>query len=127
MNKHIIASPNWYNGSISDVSADGIFAFGAKNTIYLIDLAAADNGSFLGQLCGHKDRVTSIRFCKTSAYSRLCVSGSEDHFVAIWDVDGQVTVNKHGKHQVSFKTFRELSPFPYLESVYPKLEGDESK
>ena len=98
----LVASPNWYSSCISDVSVDGLFAFGARNTIFLLDLAgAASCPTVVGQLCGHKDKVTSVRFCKASAYSRLCVSGSEDHSVMIWDVDAKACVCKHGKHQVS--------------------------
>lgn len=101
-NRHILASPNWYNGAICDISLDGIFAFGGKNTVFLLDLTGPDCCQYFGQLCGHKDRVSSVQFCKTSSYSRCCVSTSEDMFVIVWDVDAKESISKHDKHLVSF-------------------------
>ena len=97
----ILASPNWYNSAISDISLDGIFAYGGKNTIFLLDLTGSECCQYVGQLCGHKDRVTSVQFCKTSAYSRCCVSASEDLSVICWDIDAKEPISKHNGHQVS--------------------------
>lgn len=35
------ASPNWYCSRCSDVNQAGVLGFGAKNTIYLVKVAAA--------------------------------------------------------------------------------------
>ncbi len=100
-NRQILASPNWYSSAISDVSLDGIFAYGGKNTIFLLDLTGPECCQYFGQLCGHKDRVTSVQFSKRSANSRCCVSTSEDLCVITWDVDGKEPISKHNRHQVS--------------------------
>ncbi|XP_028403768.1 gem-associated protein 5-like [Dendronephthya gigantea] len=96
--RHILASPNWYNSAISDISVDGIFAFGGKNTVFLLDVTGPNCCRYFGQLCGHKDRVTSVQFCKTSSYSRCCVSTSEDMSVVVWDVDAKESICKHDNH-----------------------------
>ena len=98
--QQILASPNWYNSAISDISIDGIFGYGGKNTIFLLDLTGPEYCQYYGQLCGHNDRVTSIQFCKTSTYSRCCVSGSEDHCVIKWDIDAKEAISKQSRHQV---------------------------
>ena len=99
--RQILASPNWYNSFISDISLDGIFAYGGKNTIFLLNLSGSECCQFSGQLCGHKDRVTSVQFCKTTTYSRCCVSASEDLSVIVWDIDAKEPISSHSKHQVS--------------------------
>ena len=99
--QQILASPNWYNSAISDVSLVGIFAYGGKNTVFLLDLTGPGCCRYFGQLCGHKDRVTSVQFCKVSAYSRCCVSASEDLCVITWDIDAKEPISKHNRHQVS--------------------------
>ena len=73
---------------------------GGKNTIFLLDLTGPEYCQYYGQLCGHNDRVTSIQFCKTSTYSRCCVSGSEDHCVIKWDIDAKEAISKQSRHQV---------------------------
>ena len=100
MNRQILASPNWYYSAISDISIDGIFGYGGKNTIFLLDLTGPESCQYFGQLCGHNDRVTSVQFCKASAYSRFCVSVSDDHSVIKWDIDSKEAISKHNRHQV---------------------------
>ena len=114
--KTILASPNWYNSTVCDIGAGGVFAFGGKNTIFLLDLSDS-RCCFLGQLSGHKDRVTSVRFSKSAAYSRLCASGSEDHSVMIWDIDAKASVGRHTKHEVNETVT--LYPWPRNSCVRP--------
>lgn len=37
------ASPNWYSSRCSDTNDKGLLAFGAKNTIYLVDVTASSS------------------------------------------------------------------------------------
>lgn len=97
----ILASANWYCGTICDVSRDEIFAYGGKNTIFLLDITKPQDCQYFGHLCGHKDRVTSVQFCKTPLHSRWCFSASEDLSVAVWDIDTKELISQlTGRHQV---------------------------
>lgn len=39
--RHLPASPNWYCSRCSDINGKGVLGFGAKNTIYLLNVTAA--------------------------------------------------------------------------------------
>lgn len=63
--RHLPASPNWYCSRCSDINGKGVLGFGAKNTIYLLNVTAASPAvtgkspeCFHSMLCFYK--VTSI-------------------------------------------------------------------
>ena len=93
------ASPNWYCSSVSDFSLTGIYAFGAKNCVYLLD-TKCEPPELRGQLCGHSERVSSVCFCKHELGAELAVSGADDRFVKVWDVKKKEVVAEHKGHQV---------------------------
>ena len=82
-------SPNWYQTSVTDATAHngGLLAYGAKNSIVVVRicvegpngkkvLASATDVRFVGTLAGHKDRVTTVAFCKNKSLPSLLVSGA---------------------------------------------------
>ena len=49
MHERVIpASPNWYCGRCSDTNQRGVMGFGARNTVYLLDVSA-ESCSVLGE------------------------------------------------------------------------------
>ena len=103
--KHVLpASPNWYCSSISDCSLTGIYAFGARSCIYLMDVNC-DPPEFKGQLHGHSERVTAVSFSKHILHAALAASGADDKVVKVWDVEVKLPVAEHRAHQVRKERF----------------------
>ncbi|KAF7655287.1 hypothetical protein LDENG_00058260 [Lucifuga dentata] len=92
------ASPNWYCSRCCDVNGSGILGFGAKNTIYLIDVSAASCRT-VGELVGHKDLVSGFSFCQHAGQSHVCVSSSTDGTLRFWDSEKKVLIREHAYHQ----------------------------
>lgn len=95
------SSPNWYCYRVSDCSLHSVYAFGAKNDIVLLDVAARQ---FVGVLSGgHSNRVTGLEWCKYVPFAEFhgyLVSCSDDKTVAIWDTKQQTRIKHHNVHQV---------------------------
>uniref|UniRef100_A0A4W5N0B4 Gem nuclear organelle associated protein 5 n=1 Tax=Hucho hucho TaxID=62062 RepID=A0A4W5N0B4_9TELE len=92
------ASPNWYSSRCSDTNDKGILAFGAKNTIYLVDVTASSS-TVVGELVGHRERVSGFSFCQHAGQSHNCASTSDDGTVKFWDTNEKVLVKEHKTHQ----------------------------
>ncbi|KAJ8348614.1 hypothetical protein SKAU_G00272030 [Synaphobranchus kaupii] len=92
------ASPNWYCSRSSDTNSNGIFGFGARNTVYLINITAS-SPVVVGELNGHKERVSGFAFCHHPSQDNLCASTSDDGTVKIWDINEKVTLKEHKSHQ----------------------------
>ncbi|XP_061104409.1 gem-associated protein 5 isoform X4 [Conger conger] len=92
------ASPNWYCSRSSDTSRNGIFGFGAKNTIYLLDITVS-SPAIVGELNGHKERVSGLAFCRHPGQDHLCASTSDDGTVKIWDINDKAVLKEHRSHQ----------------------------
>ncbi|XP_067085253.1 gem-associated protein 5 isoform X1 [Osmerus mordax] len=92
------ASPNWYCSRCSDTNDKGILGFGAKNTIYLVDVTAS-SCVVVGELVGHRERVSGISFCHHGDLSHICASTSDDGTVKFWDTDEKVFIKEHKSHQ----------------------------
>ncbi|XP_036380032.1 gem-associated protein 5 [Megalops cyprinoides] len=92
------ASPNWYCSRSSDTNAKGIFGFGAKNTIYLISVTAS-SPVVVGELNGHREKVSGFAFCHHPGEENLCASTSDDGTVKIWDINEKVALKDHKAHQ----------------------------
>uniref|UniRef100_A0A8C5CGQ9 Gem nuclear organelle associated protein 5 n=1 Tax=Gadus morhua TaxID=8049 RepID=A0A8C5CGQ9_GADMO len=99
MHERVIpASPNWYCGRCSDTNQRGVMGFGARNTVYLLDVSA-ESCSVLGSLSGHKERVSGFSFCRQAGQDQLCASSSDDGTVKFWDADDRVLLKEHSGHQ----------------------------
>uniref|UniRef100_A0A8C4ZRC9 Gem nuclear organelle associated protein 5 n=1 Tax=Gadus morhua TaxID=8049 RepID=A0A8C4ZRC9_GADMO len=99
MHERVIpASPNWYCGRCSDTNQRGVMGFGARNTVYLLDVSA-ESCSVLGDLSGHKERVSGFSFCRQAGQDQLCASSSDDGTVKFWDADDRVLLKEHSGHQ----------------------------
>ncbi|CAL8362299.1 unnamed protein product [Lota lota] len=101
MHERVIpASPNWYCGRCSDTNQRGVMGFGARNTVYLLDVSA-ESCTVLGSLSGHKERVSGFSFCRGAGLDQLCASSSDDGTVKFWDSDDRVVLKEHSGHQGS--------------------------
>uniref|UniRef100_A0A6Q2X9Q5 Anaphase-promoting complex subunit 4 WD40 domain-containing protein n=1 Tax=Esox lucius TaxID=8010 RepID=A0A6Q2X9Q5_ESOLU len=92
------ASPNWYCSRCSDTNDQGILGFGAKNIIYLIDVTATSS-TVVGELVGHRERVSGFSFCQHPGQSHICASSSDDGTVKFWDTNEKVLLKEHKVHQ----------------------------
>ena len=93
------ASPNWYCSAVADCSLNKIYAFGARNCVYLLDVSS-QTPVFDGQLAGHTERVTSVCFSKHTLHANFVASGSDDKTVKIWDAETKLTLLEHKAHSV---------------------------
>ena len=93
------ASPNWYCSTVADCSLSKIYAFGARNCVYLLNVSSA-TPAFEGQLVGHAERVTSVGFSKHKLHASFLASGSDDKTVKIWDVETKLALLEHKAHNV---------------------------
>jgi gem associated protein 5 len=93
-------SPNWYCSSATDCSVTGAYAFVAKRRVYILDVSR-DPPGFKGQFTEHADRTSAVVCCPHQGFSNLCVSGSDDKTVKIWDIETKLVAASHNAHQVS--------------------------
>uniref|UniRef100_A0A8C6WLR0 Gem (nuclear organelle) associated protein 5 n=1 Tax=Neogobius melanostomus TaxID=47308 RepID=A0A8C6WLR0_9GOBI len=94
------AAPNWYCSRCSDVSGAGLFGFGAKNIIYLIQVSLIYfYFCVVGELVGHRDLVSSFCFCPHTEQSHICVSSSCDGTVRFWDTETKGLLKEITTHQ----------------------------
>ncbi|XP_056140464.1 gem-associated protein 5 [Lampris incognitus] len=92
------ASPNWYCSRCSDLSERGVLGFGARDLVYLVDVSAS-SCRVVGELVGHRGRVSGFSFCHHEGQSHMCVSSSDDGTVKFWDSDEKVVLKEHTFHQ----------------------------
>lgn len=92
-------SPNWYCSTVADCSLSKIYAFGARNCVYLLDVSSA-TPVFEGQLVGHAERVTSVSFTKHKLHASFLASGSDDKTVKVWDLETKLALLEHKAHNV---------------------------
>ncbi|XP_048853566.1 gem-associated protein 5 isoform X1 [Brienomyrus brachyistius] len=92
------ASPNWYCSRSSDINSKGVFGFAAKNTIYLISVSESST-AVVGELAGHRERVSGFTFCHHPGQENVCASASDDGTVKIWDIEQKVSLKDHKAHQ----------------------------
>ncbi|XP_066572558.1 gem-associated protein 5 isoform X1 [Amia ocellicauda] len=92
------ASPNWYCSRSSDANAKGVFGFGAKNSVYLISITSS-SPVVVGELIGHRERVSGFTFCHYLGQEDLCASSSDDGTVKIWDCERKIMLKEHRAHQ----------------------------
>uniref|UniRef100_A0A672SYH1 Gem nuclear organelle associated protein 5 n=1 Tax=Sinocyclocheilus grahami TaxID=75366 RepID=A0A672SYH1_SINGR len=95
---HLPASPNWYCSRCSDINGKGVLGFGAKNTIYLLNVTAS-SPAVTGELTGHTERVSGFAFCPHDGQERICASTSDDKTVKIWDAGQKILLKEHNVHQ----------------------------
>ena len=93
------ASPSWYCSRVSDCHSKGVFVYGAKNSIYLLDITGLtpvlkDNVEV------HKDRVLGISVCHQVTDTVLCCTTSEDKKIRIWDLEKKELKEEHQYHKV---------------------------
>ncbi|XP_016326475.1 gem-associated protein 5-like isoform X3 [Sinocyclocheilus anshuiensis] len=96
--RHLPASPNWYCSRCSDINGRGVLGFGAKNTIYLLNVTAS-SPAVTGELTGHTERVSGFAFCPHDGQERICASTSDDKTVKIWDAGQKILLKEHNVHQ----------------------------
>ena len=115
----LLGSPNWYCSSVADCSLTKIYAFGARNCVYLLDLSS-DKPVFHGQLVGHTERVSSVCFSKHKLHVNFVASGSDDKTVKIWDTETKLKLLEHKAHNVRTVIFfsNNMFIFIYLFSLW---------
>uniref|UniRef100_A0A8C1RTW9 Anaphase-promoting complex subunit 4 WD40 domain-containing protein n=1 Tax=Cyprinus carpio TaxID=7962 RepID=A0A8C1RTW9_CYPCA len=96
--RHLPASPNWYCSRCSDINGKGVLGFGAKNTIYLLNVTAA-SPAVTGELTGHTERVSGFAFCSHDGQEHICASTSDDKTVKVWDAEQKILLKEHSVHQ----------------------------
>uniref|UniRef100_A0A672QUK4 Gem nuclear organelle associated protein 5 n=1 Tax=Sinocyclocheilus grahami TaxID=75366 RepID=A0A672QUK4_SINGR len=96
--RHLPASPNWYCSRCSDINGKGVLGFGAKNTIYLLNVTAV-SPAVTGELTGHTERVSGFVFCSHDGQEHICASTSDDKTVKIWDAEQKILLKEHNVHQ----------------------------
>ncbi|KAF5892297.1 gem-associated protein 5 isoform X2 [Clarias magur] len=92
------ASPNWYCSRCSDVSRRGVLGFGAKSSVFLLEVGAS-SAAALGELRGHTERVSGFSFCGHDGQEDVCASSSDDKSVKIWDSEQRLLLEEHHVHQ----------------------------
>lgn len=97
VDKLLGASPNWYCSRSSD-AANGIFGFGARNSVFLVYIAPPEP-RLHGELVGHTDRVSGFTFCHYPGQTDLCASSSDDRSIKIWDTQTKSVLAEHSQHQ----------------------------
>ncbi|XP_060692934.1 gem-associated protein 5 [Hemiscyllium ocellatum] len=91
-------SPNWYCSRCSDTSPRGILGFGAKNSIFLLEVSPGQP-LILGELAGHTERVTGFTFCQHPGLVDICASTSDDGTIKVWDIQTKTVLQEHSAHQ----------------------------
>ncbi|XP_069051438.1 gem-associated protein 5 isoform X2 [Lepisosteus oculatus] len=92
------ASPNWYCSRSSDTNVKGVLGFGAKNSVYLLQISS-QSPAILGELTGHRERVSGFTFCRYPGQEDLCASCSDDGTVKVWDSQKRALMKEHKAHQ----------------------------
>ncbi|TRY96147.1 hypothetical protein DNTS_028341 [Danionella cerebrum] len=96
--RHLPPSPNWYCSRCSDNNGKGVFGFGAKNAVYLVNVNAA-SPVVTGELTGHTERISGFSFCPHGGQEHICASTSDDKTVKIWDAEQKLLLKEHNVHQ----------------------------
>ncbi|XP_043560145.1 gem-associated protein 5 [Chiloscyllium plagiosum] len=96
--KLLTPSPNWYCSRCSDTNPRGILGFGAKNSIFLLEVSPGQP-LILGELAGHTERVTGFTFCQHLGLVDICASASDDGTVKVWDIQTKNVLQEHSAHQ----------------------------
>ena len=96
----LAASPSWYCSRVSDCSSQGVFVFGAKNSVYFLD-ASHKPPCYIGHVKAHIDRVVSLSLCKHDADRLMCCTAGEDGHVKIWDLLEKSVQHEHTHHKVN--------------------------
>lgn len=87
-------SPNWYSSAIASYLPGHLLAFGAKNSVYLLNTRTQ---LFSKALHGHSARVTGVDFVPGSAHVASC---SADKSVILWDYTTGTVARQHKEHKV---------------------------
>ena len=95
----LAASPSWYCSKVSDCSEDGHFVFGAKNSLYCLDITQKEP-CFTSRFVVHQERVVGLALCHVSGHTNKCATTSEDGKVRVWDLDNKSLIKEHTEHQV---------------------------
>ncbi|XP_013417476.1 gem-associated protein 5 [Lingula anatina] len=91
-------SPSWYCSKISDNNEAGIFIYGARNSLHLLDTNVRPP-RFVGDIQhAHGDRVTGLSLCKHAGLRHLCSSGGDDGKVKIWSLESKACLHDHRLH-----------------------------
>ena len=96
---YLSAAPSWYCGKVSDSNERGIFVFGAKNSLYLLDITCKPP-RFVGNFQAHQERVVAVSLCTSKSQQHHCVTSSEDGRVRVWDLETKQLLEEHAHHKV---------------------------
>lgn len=95
------AAPNWYCSRVSDCSQDGLFLYGAKNSIFVFDIRTSPT-KYAGRFMCHSERVVGV----SEGGGRRAVTAGEDGRVRLWDYSGLFNggeakmLDEHANHKV---------------------------
>ena len=115
------ASPSWYSSRVIDCDERGVLCFGAKNTIYLLDVSHGGGPVYIGSLAGHKDRVVGLSISPDTQVF-MCCSAAEDGCVKVWNVTDKTELHEHSHHNVINQVLNS-NKYVMLQKVYDFLEA----
>ncbi|EGC38787.1 hypothetical protein DICPUDRAFT_53135 [Dictyostelium purpureum] len=103
------SSSNWYCTLIADCNENQIFIYACKSFVSIFDV---NKKKFIGELIGHNDRITSVSFFKRiddnsdtiingEDRNKLCITGSDDKTVRIWNYEDLKCLYFHQEHKAS--------------------------
>ncbi|XP_078610661.1 gem-associated protein 5-like isoform X1 [Branchiostoma floridae x Branchiostoma japonicum] len=91
-------SPNWFFGGVADATKGGVFAFCAKNSVYLLDVKRTIP-CVTGCLPCACARVTGCVFSLKPGQERLCATSGDNGVVQVWDTDSLTCLHTQGQHR----------------------------
>ncbi|XP_022241513.1 gem-associated protein 5-like isoform X2 [Limulus polyphemus] len=91
-------SPNWYSSKVSDCNKNGIFAYGSRGNIVLMDVTLSPP-VYIEMFSAHADRVSAVSFCRNMKKVSWLVSCADDKKVKIFDTANRMLLYEQVTHQ----------------------------
>ena len=97
------ASPSWYCSRVSDCTNQGLYLFGAKNCVYILDLSTPPV-RYVGHFPAHSERVVGLSAARGEGQGgpRRVATAGEDGRVRLWDYTRMPPTleDEHANHKV---------------------------
>lgn len=127
-------SPNWFLSSASSGNDSGLYAFGARNSVYIYDIKNTDIDSvgainndkekktnlvpkLVACYMEHLDKITAV--CLSPESSQWICCSSDDSSVRLWDIRSLVTIQIHNEHKVIINYNGSLLNYHHMKFINP--------